>query len=79
MNVEQLAVLAYGIVAMVAALILSSQVGSPVATALVFAAAGFTYLFQVVQLETRETPLLLFVASIGALLASVIASLWSAF
>lgn len=79
MIIEQAAVLVYGVIAMVAALVLSSQTGSPVATALVFAAAGFTYLFQVVQLAYSKASGLLWLLVIGALLASVATSLWSAF
>ena len=79
MNVEHLAGLAYGVLAIVAALILSSQVGSPVAAALAFASAGLAYLFQVWIVEFNKAPLLLMFASIGALLASVATSLWSAF
>lgn len=81
MILEQLAVLVYGVLAMIAALVLSSQAGAPLATALVFAAAGLTYLFQVGALNgMRDTmQLVLFMGVIGALLASVTISLWSAF
>lgn len=73
--IEQLAVLVYGVLAIVAALVLSSQAGSPLATALVVAAAGFTYLFQVVQLMTGKASTTLWALAIGALLVSVAISL----
>lgn len=81
MILEQLAVLVYGVLAMIAALVLSSQADAPLATALVFVAAGFTYLFQVGQLSgMRDTmQLALLMSVVGALLASVTISLWSAF
>jgi hypothetical protein len=74
-----IAILVYGVLANVAALVLSSQVGSPLATALVFASAGLTYLFQVAQLDGIKRSGLLMIGAIGALLASVFVSLWSAF
>lgn len=78
--IEQLAVLVYGVLAIVAALILSSQVGSPTATVLAFAAAGLAYVFQAMQIDGHRGPELavLWAGTIGALLASVIVSLWSA-
>lgn len=81
MILEQLAVLVYGVLAMIAALVLSSQAGSPLATALVFVAAGLIYLFQVGQLSgLKDTlQLALLMGVVGALLASVTISLWSAF
>jgi hypothetical protein len=78
--IEQLAVLVYGVLTIVGALVLSSQVGSPLATALALAAAAMTYLFQVGHLYgVRESALLaVWVLVTGALLASVAVSLWSA-
>lgn len=79
MILEYVAIIVYGVLAHVAALVLSSQAGSPVATALVFASAGLTYLFQVFQLDrTRNVGALMF-GAVCALLASVSVSLWSAF
>lgn len=75
---EQLAIVVYGVIAMIAALVLSSQTGSPLATALVFAAAGLTYLFQYVQAVINpDAPMLkwLFGIVVGALLLSVATSL----
>lgn len=79
MIIEYLAALVYGVLAMVAALALSSQADSPIATALVFAAAGLAYLFQVFQIGTGQTPQWLLYLVIGALLASVTVSIWSTF
>lgn len=76
--IGQIAVLVYGVLAMVAALVLSSQTNAPLATALVFAAAGLTYLFQVVNLVTGKASTVLWSLVIGALLLSVYVSLWSA-
>ena len=80
MILEQLAVLVYGVLAMIAALVLSSQADAPLATALVFVSAGLTYLFQVLVLGEFKDPemALLWFGAIGALLASVTISLWSA-
>ncbi len=79
--IEQLATLAYGVLAIIAALILSSQVGSPTATTLAFVAAGLAYVFQTVLLDGYRGPVLVaaWAGSVGALLASAIVSLWSAF
>lgn len=77
---EQLAILVYGVLAMIAALVLSSQTGSPLATALVFVAAGLTYVFQYIQATINpDAPILgkLHIAIVGALLLSVLLSLWS--
>jgi hypothetical protein len=81
MILEQLAVLVYGVLAMIAALVLSSQVGSPLATALVFVSAGLTYVFQAMQSEGYRGRMLvvLWGGVVVALLASVSVSLWSAF
>lgn len=78
--IAQLAVIVYGVLAIIAALVLSSQVGSPVATALAFTAAALTYLFQVLQDQDGVRPailLALWAGVIVALLASVIVSLGS--
>lgn len=77
MIIEYVAIIVYGVLAHVAALVLSSQAGSPVATALVFVAAGGVYLFQTFQLLYNRTLKWLWGLVIGALLASVIVSLWS--
>jgi hypothetical protein len=79
MIIEQLAVLVYGVLAMIAAMILSSQVGSPIATALVFAAAGGTYVFQTLVLMNADSKLIgpIWIGVVAALLASVLVSLWS--
>ena len=79
--IEQLAILVYGVLTIVGALVLSSQVGSPLATALAIAAAGLTYLFQVAQLEGAREGILTIMWGlvVVALLASVSVSLWSAF
>ena len=81
MIIEQLAALAYGVLAIIAALVLSSQVGSPDATALAFAAAALTYVFQMLVVigGVRESILFtLWGVVVAALLASVSVSLWSA-
>jgi len=78
---EQLAIVVYGVIAMIAALVLSSQTGSPLATALVFVAAGLTYIFQYIQATINpNAPVLgwLFGFVVGALLLSILTSLWSA-
>ena len=79
--IEQLAILVYGVLTIVGALVLSSQVGSPLATALAIAAAGLTYLFQVAQLGGVREGILtgLWASVVAALLASVAVSLWSTF
>lgn len=81
MILEQLAILVYGVFAMIAALVLSSQADAPLATALVFVSAGLTYVFQVAQAHGAKDDrlVLLWIAVVGALLASVTVSLWSAF
>ena len=82
MIIEQLAALVYGVLAIVAALVLSSQVGSPTATALAFVAAGLTYVFQtLVLLGDVKMAVLgsIWATVVAALLASVAVSLWSAF
>lgn len=78
--IEYIAILVYGVLTIVGALILSSQVGSPIATAFALGAAGLTYLFQVAQLHGLRDGILtmLHVSVVAALLASVVISLWSA-
>lgn len=77
---EQLAIVVYGVLAMIAALVLSSQTGSPFATALVFVAAGLTYIFQVIQADGAPDRVKnwLWLAVVVALLLSILTSLWSA-
>lgn len=72
-----IAIIVYGVLANIAALVLSSQTGSPVATALVFVSTGLTYLFQVCQAQEVRRSGLLMLGAIAALLLSVLASLWS--
>jgi hypothetical protein len=78
MLIGYIAALAYGVLAIIAALVLSSQVDSPLATALAFASAGLAYLYQVAQINDNKEIGALMLLSIGALLASVFVSLWSA-
>lgn len=77
MIISYVAALVYGVLAIVAALTLSSQVGSPIATALAFAAAGLSYVYHVVQTTTGRDPDWLLYAVVGALLASITTSLGS--
>lgn len=78
MILEQIAIVVYGVIAMIAALVLSSQTGSPLATALVFVSAGLTYIFQVFQAEGAppRVQYWLWAGVVLALLLSVITSLW---
>ena len=77
MTFDFIAIIVYGVLANIAALVLSSQTGSPVATALVFVSTGLTYLFQVCQAHEVRRSGLLMLGAIAALLLSVLASLWS--
>ncbi len=77
MTFDFIAIIVYGVLANITALVLSSQVGSPIATALVFASTGLTYLFQVGQLYEVKLSGLLMLGAIAALLLSVAVSLWS--
>lgn len=78
MKTEELAVLVYGVLAIVAALTLTVIAHSPLGAALAFASAGSAYLFQFVQLagpvENRMTAIFM-VASIAFAVLSVLASL----
>ena len=80
MIIEQFAVLLYGGLAVVAALVAASIAGSVNAAGLVFLSAGLIYLFQVVQLVNSEHKLLipLWVVSVGLLCASVFVSVFGA-
>ena len=79
MIVEYLAVLVYGVLAMLFAAALASMTGSEWGMVLVFAAAGITYLFQVSQLQPNvsETTLrVMTFLSIILTIASVLVSLF---
>lgn len=87
---KQLAVIVYGVVAYLAALVLGVMAGSKIAVALVFVAAGLTYVFQVAQLyidaadpfadDGHKSGIgildLLMAAAIAAVLLSVVISLF---
>ena len=90
MTAEKLAVIVYGVVAYLAALVLGVMAGSKTAVAFVFAAAGITYVFQVAQLyidakhpfhdDGYKTSIgildVLMAAAIAAVLLSVVISLF---
>ena len=57
MTAEKLAVIVYGVTAYLAALVLGVMAGSKTGVALVFAAAGLTYIFQVAQLTLQADDL----------------------
>jgi len=89
MTAGKLAVIVYGVTAYLAALVLGVMAGSKTAVALVFVAAGLTYIFQVAQLTLQADDLfaddghksgtgvldVLMAAAITAAVASVIVSL----
>jgi hypothetical protein len=78
MKTEELAVLVYGVLAIVAALTLAVITHSPLSAAFAFASAGSAYLFQFTQLaEPVENRMLaiFMVASIAFVILSVLASL----
>lgn len=79
--IEQLAVLFYGIMAMIFAALLASMTHSPWAMALIFAAAGVTYAYQFIQLQRVNEGLLwsMQLIVIGLTMASVAVSLAGSF
>ncbi len=77
MIIEQLAVLFYGALAVIAALVAASIADSTIAASLAFAGSGLIYVFQTVQLIDERSRALypLWAVSIGLLLASVATSI----
>lgn len=76
MRTEDVAVLVWGVMAMVAALLLATMTGSTWGMLLAFAASGAAYLFQALQVA-GVTLMLLMQASIVLTVASVAISMWS--
>lgn len=74
------ATLAYGILAIVAVLVAASIAGSVLGAALAFAAAGLTYIFQMLVLlgKAPRLQLVLWALVVVALLLSVLVSLGAA-
>jgi hypothetical protein len=74
---EMLAILTYGVLANIAALIMASMAGSMTGALLVFMSAGLAYIFQVVQMLAPDRDGLrntLMAAAIGALILSAVVS-----
>lgn len=82
--IDAIAILAYGLMAHIAALAFSLAVGSPVAIAMVCTSIGAAYLFQILE-QARATETLgwpqttLWLLSAGMLALSVIVSLLAAY
>lgn len=77
MIIEQIAVLLYGALAIIAALVTAGIADSAAGAALAFAAAGLIYIFQVAQLVADDSRLLipLWVLCVVTPVASVVVSL----